>query len=493
MRDLFAKRGAMWAILALILFLRLFWHACEPIGIVGDEAYYWDWGRKLDWGYFSKPPGIAWLHRLVAELGGQSAYGIKACAALLATSSVAFLFLAVRKFSGDTIARSAACILVLSPGNLLLGSFLTTDAPLVFFWNGGLWMIARIMHEEKPKGSHFFHLWLAISMGSLFKQMMMMQIILLAIAAVWMRRDLLRRWELFAASVGSLVVLVPSLMWNYSNDWITFQHTAHHFAPAKLGLGPFLSRIGELFGVTALLVSPVVFILCLMAVASVSRALRSQTQAIQFFWIWGALPFCFCALMTLRQQVNPNWPIVYISPLVVMAFLLFQSKKKFWKWAFCISLSMTLIAMTVPFLMNTIYQYGWIKPQLRGWEGYKELAASLDRFRRQDDAIVVIGHRFSASHLAFHLHDHPSVWLWNDSGEIRSQYDLWNAPPTRANLLLVVEDKGAKNAPRTPPDVFDGAEYLASVPLHPARPEQKFHFYRSKPLAHWPQIGENPH
>ena len=26
--------------------------------LAGDEAYYWDWGRRLDWGYFSKPPMI---------------------------------------------------------------------------------------------------------------------------------------------------------------------------------------------------------------------------------------------------------------------------------------------------------------------------------------------------------------------------------------------------------------------------------------------------
>ena len=32
-----------------------------PLDLSGDEAYYWDWGRNLDWGYYSKPPGIAWL------------------------------------------------------------------------------------------------------------------------------------------------------------------------------------------------------------------------------------------------------------------------------------------------------------------------------------------------------------------------------------------------------------------------------------------------
>ncbi|MCW5559716.1 MAG: hypothetical protein KIT22_18015, partial [Verrucomicrobiae bacterium] len=41
-----------------------------PLDLAGDEAYYWEWGRHLDWGYFSKPPGIGWLMALAGWLGG---------------------------------------------------------------------------------------------------------------------------------------------------------------------------------------------------------------------------------------------------------------------------------------------------------------------------------------------------------------------------------------------------------------------------------------
>jgi 4-amino-4-deoxy-L-arabinose transferase-like glycosyltransferase len=475
--------------LAVICVVRLFWHANEPIGVVGDETYYWDWGRRLDWGYFSKPPGIAWLHRLVGELSGQSAFGIKACAALLATAGVGFLFMAVRQFSGETLARNVAWLVALSPGNMLLGSFLTTDAPLVFFWNLGLWMSARLIQQERAERHSFLLLWLTFGVGSLFKQMMLVQIVLLWLTALWMRRDLTKRWELAAASLGSLVFLLPSLLWNVSNDWITAVHTAHHFAAAKSGINAIASRVGELFGVTAMLVSPVVFVLCLMATWSVTAALRTSTAAIRFFWLWGALPFAVCALMTLRQEVNPNWPAVYIAPLVAMSSLSCYEKKRLWKIAFSVSVTTTVVAMVLPFLMEDIYRRGWIKPQLRGWVGYEELAKTVQQHRRRDDAIIVIGHRFSASHLAFHLSDHPSVCLWNESGEIRSQYDLWPGPPANATLLLVVEGK-SKNFPRALPKAFGEVDYVTSTSLHPARPEQMFHLYRAKPLDHWPKIGE---
>ena len=41
-----------------------------PLDLAPDEAHYWDWSRHLDWSYYSKGPGIAWLIRLSCELFG---------------------------------------------------------------------------------------------------------------------------------------------------------------------------------------------------------------------------------------------------------------------------------------------------------------------------------------------------------------------------------------------------------------------------------------
>src|SRR6202008_1018912 len=39
-----------------------------PLDLAPDEAHYWDWSRHLDWSYYSKGPGVAWLIRLSCEL-----------------------------------------------------------------------------------------------------------------------------------------------------------------------------------------------------------------------------------------------------------------------------------------------------------------------------------------------------------------------------------------------------------------------------------------
>jgi 4-amino-4-deoxy-L-arabinose transferase-like glycosyltransferase len=41
-----------------------------PLELYPDEAQYWLWSRHLDFGYFSKPPVIAWLIWATTRIGG---------------------------------------------------------------------------------------------------------------------------------------------------------------------------------------------------------------------------------------------------------------------------------------------------------------------------------------------------------------------------------------------------------------------------------------
>ncbi|MDP6935380.1 MAG: glycosyltransferase family 39 protein, partial [Myxococcota bacterium] len=47
------------------------------LGLVADEAYYWTWSQRLDWGYFDHPPAIAWLVRLGTLLLGDTERGVR--------------------------------------------------------------------------------------------------------------------------------------------------------------------------------------------------------------------------------------------------------------------------------------------------------------------------------------------------------------------------------------------------------------------------------
>src|SRR5438105_9230025 len=53
--------GLAAAILAMLTVIRLVGLKLSVVDLFMDEAQYWDWSRELAFGYFSKPPLLAWL------------------------------------------------------------------------------------------------------------------------------------------------------------------------------------------------------------------------------------------------------------------------------------------------------------------------------------------------------------------------------------------------------------------------------------------------
>src|SRR6516165_5224623 len=99
MRDgtLLSSRYARWAAVILVVgtIFRL-WYSTH-LELVGDEAYYWLWSRHLDFCYLDKGPVIAWFISAGTALFGQTVFGIRFFATLLALGTGAGIYLLARK------------------------------------------------------------------------------------------------------------------------------------------------------------------------------------------------------------------------------------------------------------------------------------------------------------------------------------------------------------------------------------------------------------
>jgi 4-amino-4-deoxy-L-arabinose transferase-like glycosyltransferase len=56
--------------LLFITLIRIYTLFVSPIELSVDEAQYWHWSQNLDFGYFTKPPFIAWIIALSTNLFG---------------------------------------------------------------------------------------------------------------------------------------------------------------------------------------------------------------------------------------------------------------------------------------------------------------------------------------------------------------------------------------------------------------------------------------
>ncbi|MBU2152523.1 MAG: glycosyltransferase family 39 protein, partial [Alphaproteobacteria bacterium] len=104
-----------------------------PLELYPDEAQYWLWSRTLDFGYYSKPPMIAWAIWATTAIGGDAEAWVRLSACLFQAGATVVVFLIGRRLYGGAVGLAAAALYGLMPGIQLSALVAATDAPLLFF------------------------------------------------------------------------------------------------------------------------------------------------------------------------------------------------------------------------------------------------------------------------------------------------------------------------------------------------------------------------
>src|SRR5207247_875424 len=126
--------GLAVAILALLTLIRLIGLKFSVVDLFFDEAQYWVWSRKPAFGYFSKPPLLAWTIALAERICGSSEACIRAPAPVLYFATSLLVYATARLLYDAEVAFYAALSTALATGCVFSARIISTDVPLVFFW-----------------------------------------------------------------------------------------------------------------------------------------------------------------------------------------------------------------------------------------------------------------------------------------------------------------------------------------------------------------------
>ncbi|HWU15857.1 MAG TPA: glycosyltransferase family 39 protein, partial [Caulobacter sp.] len=137
-----------------------------PLELYPDEAQYWLWSRHLDFGYFSKPPVIAWLIWATTRIGGDAEAWLRIGSPLInAGTALVVSRIATRLYGaergGSWVGAAAAAIFILMPGVQLSSVLITTDTPLLFFLALMIWACVTLPHASARA-----RVWMAAGMGA---------------------------------------------------------------------------------------------------------------------------------------------------------------------------------------------------------------------------------------------------------------------------------------------------------------------------------------
>lgn len=478
-----------WMGLIVLTAWRLIYLAFTPLELVGDEAYYWDWGRQLDWGYYSKPPMIGWLMGLAGWVGGDTAFGVRMFAVFFGSGTLICLFLLTRRMFDSWTALWAVAAIAATPANAALNLVMTIDPPLLFCWALGLYLFWRIVSEDRPSAWLAVALTIVVGLGLLTKQMMLVFYLLVYLFLLFTpeKRSLLGSPWLWVGSVVSLAFLTPPLWWNAQNDWITFAHTSEHFSQAPQTPAAIAGRLGEFVLFQAGIFSPVTWALVVAVLFMASKRLLKLDARARLLWLFSMPGLITVALMVSRQRINPNWPAVFYVTAMILLAAWFMGRfdwgkgrklRKAFKPGLMVGAGLAAIAYLLPLLIQwsglggTYYD---IAQRLNGW---RDLAAEVQTVReelpRPDETFIyTVGHRYTASQLAFYLPDQPRTYRWEEPGVTNSQYEIWGGPYEAEgwDALIVVSGRDGE-VPEGARALFASVEELKRLEI-PLGPESK--------------------
>ncbi|MEM7812652.1 MAG: glycosyltransferase family 39 protein [Planctomycetota bacterium] len=513
---------AAWLVGGVLAF-RLVYAAVVPLDLITDEAYYWDWSRHLDWGYYSKPPLVAWVIAASTNTFGHSAFTVRLPAILCATAFLGVLFLFARRVTDGRTAFLATALAACTPGSVVMGLLMTIDAPLMLCWACALWATWGFLNPTQASGGcqpsgglsedspvSFTHrkadayrspgvdlrfaplVTLAIGVGLLAKQTMFAFPVLTGLFLITDRvgRGQLLKPIVWVAPALSLLFLTPVVWWNAANDWITLEHTSHHFggqmgADAGTPLSLRLTRFFEFFGSQFGVASPVTCGLFVSAAAGCVFSVRSLGRRERFLACFSVVPLAGVLALAANQRVQPNWPAPFtVTGAVLVAGLLTGSltipspwgrgrllatdrMRAFWgRSAVGWGVTSAAVTASLAFVVGPLGIAGsGADPtvRLRGW---RDLAADFDAVRTElgrDVPIVFATGRTPVSPLAFYLDGRPEVRLWNPTGLVGCQYDLWPWPGPAGAFDAIVVTEAGRDVPTALADVFGSVETAGTV------------------------------
>ncbi|MGA2499173.1 MAG: glycosyltransferase family 39 protein [Tepidisphaeraceae bacterium] len=484
-----------------------------PVDLAEDEAYYWDWSRHLDYGYYSKGPLTPALIRLSCCVFGDTMPAVRLPAIFLrAGAAICAWSLTYRLLRSPRLALGAVLLGYIAPIFLPAGLVMTTDPPFLFLWALACCVAAKAIEDDSQGKAALPHdhgrtecgppgrIWLLVGavVGLGFMAKFSMPVWLIGLAAfLWLGRIPRPLPRLLTTIAGFVPFAIPAILWNIRHDWVTLRHVGEDVGVVDGGFS--FGNLWDLWLGQLGVVGPGLFLLMLVATGAAIRRARStrtppqERMAILQLLCFGLPIFLGVILTTLRQHPSASWPMASYFTLTILAAWFISrchsdpSHWRFWRWLVYPSVItgavLVLAAHRTDLLYPMLGRLDRAVPRLHlsvktdpthrlhGWQSIGQQAQ--EQLRRLPDGSMVLAFDYqTTAELAFYIEGHPRTWCVGSYAadparrEPFSQYDIW--PDRRLDPESAAQS---------------GLAGKSAIYLGPMLPELRAAFDRVEPLA----------
>ena len=320
------RRFGLFAVLVAILTIaRLAGLHFSIVDLFFDESQYWAWAQAPSFGYFSKPPLLAWIIGASQAVCGASEACIRAPAPLLHGVTAFLVYAIAQKLFNSRAAVWSGLIYLFAPGIVFSSRIISTDVPLLACW--ALALLAFVELRSEPRWRWAVVLGLAIGLGMLAKYAMIYFIACALLAAMMddASRRLWRTPQFWAALVIAIVVLSPNLIWNAANGFVTFKHTGDN----ARGNGLMFS-LPQVAGFVASQFAVMGFITFGVFLALLVRPRHYLRNAdLRMLMAFALPPVAIIAVVAFLTHANANWaaPSAVAMTILATAVLVIDNRR----------------------------------------------------------------------------------------------------------------------------------------------------------------------
>ncbi len=419
-------------VIKAVLMIEVILHA--GIGLGPDEAQYWTWSRLLDWGYYSKPPGIAWEIWIGTQLFGNNELGVRMPAVVIGFCLPLLVYRMARNcgLTPQTCFWSALTI-ALSPIGIMSSFLAITDGGMILFWTATCTYLAGMIQQNRTP--NYLILGLLIMCGALFKWPIYLLWLLVLLS--WSLFPWLASWRILLGCVVSLLALLPSIYWNAEHEWGTFRHVlatlaGGHAAP-KVGV-ILQGNLFEFMGAQAAIVSPILFVLLVLALVRMVKDRHSVPVGVIFCGGITLVILTMALVVSFFMKLQGNWAIyAYPSVFVVLGWYGCEALEKGKRWLYAgvtISVLACSFVFSLPFIqaegVGSQYPIPYRINPFRHNVGWNQLTKELLLAGYDAQQDFLFGDKYQmASILSFYGPDQKRAYFLNLHGTRKNQFSFW--------------------------------------------------------------------
>ncbi len=271
--------------------------------LFGDEAQYWLWSNDLDFGYYSKPPFLAWVIKIHTIVFGETFISLKLIPMII-YFIIAWSLYVLCKNIGLNKQNSIACALMflLIPAVSFSSYIISTDILLLLFWT--LSLNSLITLKKNPEIQNFILLGIFVGLAFLSKYAAIYFIICFLIYLIMDKEFtsfFVKNYFGFLITFFVIIIITfPNLFWNFKNGWITFQHTSDNANLNNIDINIFRGMVFLLAQV--LMIGPFLFV-----GSFVNYKVWIKNSYHKFLLIFSLPIFLIVFIEAIIVRANANW------------------------------------------------------------------------------------------------------------------------------------------------------------------------------------------